>query len=153
MIDVLLNILKKEFTLVLKDVHALLVLFIMPMAFIMVMSLAMPDSEADNKEDQPKIGLIFLHEKDADLAAASALTQLPGFRTQKFTNKNNIREDIIDEQLIAMIVVPENYIQQLQINDVVEKNLDIFYSPSTPSQLRYLLMSSIRQVIALWQKG
>ena len=58
MIKLLSNILKKEFTLVLKDIHALLVLFIMPMAFILVMSLALPDSESDSK-DKPKIGLVF----------------------------------------------------------------------------------------------
>jgi ABC-2 type transport system permease protein len=151
MINILLNILKKEFTLVLKDIHALLVLFIMPMAFILVMSLALPDTEAENDKDKPKIGLIFQQEKDSQLSASDELTKLPGFHTQKFTNKNNVREKIINDQLIAMIVVPENFIQLLQDNEPVENNLEIFYSPSTPSQLRFLLMASIRQVVALWQ--
>ena len=64
MIKIFTNILKKEFTLVLKDIHALLVLFIMPMAFILVMSLALPDTESDNK-DKPKIGLVFKQQKDS----------------------------------------------------------------------------------------
>ena len=39
----------------------------------------------------------------------------------------------------------------LQNNEPTENNLDVFYSPSTPSQLRFLLKASLRQVIALWQ--
>lgn len=151
MINILLNILKKEFTLVLKDIHALLVLFIMPMAFILVMSLALPDTEAENDKDKPKIGLIFQQEKDSQLPASEDLTKLPGFHTQKFLKKNNVREKIINEQLIAMIIVPANFIQSLQNNEPVENNLEVFYSPSTPSQLRFLLMASLRQVAALWQ--
>ena len=151
MINILLNILKKEFTLVLKDIHALLVLFIMPMAFILVMSLALPDAEAENDKDKPKIGLIFQQEKDSQLPASEELTKLPGFHTQKFLKKNNVREKIINEQLIAMIIVPANFIQSLQNNEPVENNLEVFYSPSTPSQLRFLLMASLRQVTALWQ--
>lgn len=151
MINILLNILKKEFTLVVKDIHALLVLFIMPMAFILVMSLALPDSEAEDDKDKPKIGLIFQQEKDSQLLASEELSNLPGFQTQKFTNKSNVREKIINDQLVAMIVIPENFIQLLQKNEPVENNLEVFYSPSTPSQLRFLLMASIRQVVALWQ--
>ena len=151
MINILLNILQKEFTLVLKDIHALLVLFIMPMAFILVMSLALPDAEAENDKDKPKIGLIFQQEKDSQLPASEELTKLPGFHTQKFLKKNNVREKIINDQLIAMIIVPANFIQSLVNNEPVENNLEVFYSPSTPSQLRFLLMASLRQVTALWQ--
>ena len=151
MINILLNILKKEFTLVLKDIHALLVLFIMPMAFILVMSLALPDTETTGDKDRPKIGLVFQHLQDSQLPASQELTRLPGFNTQEVINIKNMREKIINDQLIAMIVVPENFIQLLQKNEPVENNLEVYYSPSTPSQLRFLLMASIRQVIALWQ--
>ena len=150
MIKLFTNILKKEFTLVLKDIHALLVLFIMPMAFILVMSLALPDTESEN-EDKPKIGLVFKQQKDSQLSASKELKKLPGFHTQEFVSEKNIRERIINDQLIATIVVPENFIQMLQNNEPTENNLDVFYSPSTPSQLRFLLKASLRQVIALWQ--
>jgi ABC-2 type transport system permease protein len=150
MIKIFTNILKKEFTLVLKDIHALLVLFIMPMAFILVMSLALPDTESDNK-DKPKIGLVFKQQKDSQLPASQELKKLPGFHTQEFISEKNIRERIISDQLIATIVVPENFIQMLQNAEPTENNLDVFYSPSTPSQLRFLLKASLRQVIALWQ--
>lgn len=150
MIKIFTNILKKEFTLVLKDIHALLVLFIMPMAFILVMSLALPDTESDIK-DKPKIGLVFKQQKDSKLLASQELKKLPGFHTQEFVSDKNIRERIINDQLIATIVVPENFIQMLQNNEATENNLEVFYSPSTPSQLRFLLMASLKQVVALWQ--
>ena len=151
MMKILLNILRKEFTLVFKDIHALLVLFIMPMAFILVMSLVLPDADSDTNKDQPKVGLIFQQPSDEHLPASQELTRLPGFNTQKTNTKDKMRERIIEDQLIAMIVVPENFIQTLQKNEPVEKTLDIYYSPSTPSQLRFLLMASVRQVVALWQ--
>ena len=151
MTNILINILKKEFTLVLKDIHALLVLFIMPMAFILVMSLALPDTEAEADKNKPRIGLIFQQEKDEQLLASKELTKLPGFRTLQYTVKTNVRDKIINDQLVAMIVVPSNFIQLLQQNEPIEDNLDVFYSPSTTSQLRYLLMASIRQVVVLWQ--
>ena len=144
------NILKKEFTLVLKDIHALLVLFIMPMAFILVMSLALPEADSDNK-DKPKIGLVFKQQSDSKLTSSEELKKLPGFQTQEFVSDNNIRENIINEQLIATIVVPKNFIQMLKDNEPTENTIDVFYSPSTPSHMRFLLMSSLRQVIALWQ--
>ena len=150
MIKLFSNILKKEFTLVLKDIHALLVLFIMPMAFILVMSLALPDTEADNK-DKPKIGLVFKQQSDSKLTASEELKKLPGFNTQEFISSSNIREKIINDQLIATIVVPANFIQMLKNNEPTENMLDVFYSPSTPSHMRFLLMASLRQVIALWQ--
>ena len=144
------NILKKEFTLVLKDIHALLVLFIMPMAFILVMSLALPDTESD-KKDKPKIGLVFKQQSDSKLKASEELKKLPGFNTQEIISGGNIRERIINDQLIATIVVPANFVQMLQNSEPTENMIDVFYSPSTPSHMRFLLMSSLRQVIALWQ--
>ena len=151
MMNILLNILRKEFTLVFKDIHALLVLFIMPMAFILVMSLVLPDADTDTNKDQPKVGLIFQQPSDERLPASQELTRLSGFNTQKINTKDKMREKIIEDQLIAMIIVPENFIQTLQKNEPVDKTLDIYYSPSTPSQLRFLLMASVRQVVALWQ--
>lgn len=150
MIKLFNNILKKEFTLVLKDIHALLVLFIMPMAFILVMSLALPEADSDNK-DKPKIGLVFKQQSDSKLTSSKELKKLPGFQTQEFVSDNNIRENIINDQLIATIVVPKNFIQMLKDNEPTENTIDVFYSPSTPSHMRFLLMSSLRQVIALWQ--
>ena len=134
----------------LKDIHALLVLFIMPMAFILVMSLALPDSESDNK-DKPKIGLVFKQQSDSKLKSSEELKKLPGFNTQEFISNSNIREDIINDQLIATIVVPANFIQMLKSGEPTENMLDVFYSPSTPSHMRFLLMASIKQALALWQ--
>ena len=150
MIKLFSNILKKEFTLVLKDIHALLVLFIMPMAFILVMSLALPDSESDNK-DKPKIGLVFKQQSDSKLKSSEELKKLPGFNTLEFISSSNIREDIINDQLIATIVVPANFIQMLKNGEPTENMLEVFYSPSTPSHMRFLLMASLKQAPALWQ--
>lgn len=150
MIKLFSNILKKEFTLVLKDIHALLVLFIMPMAFILVMSLALPDTASEN-QDKPKIGLVFKQQSDSKLSSSNELKRLPGFHTQEFAADENVRDHIINDQLIATIIVPDNFIQMLQKEEPIYNNLEVYYSPSTPSQLRFLLMASLRQVIALWQ--
>ena len=51
----ILYILKKEFLVMGRDVHSLLVLFIMPVAFILIMSLAMRDLFDTHGANQIKI--------------------------------------------------------------------------------------------------
>lgn len=51
-------ILKKEFLLIFRDIHALLVLFIMPAVFILIMSLALKNSYSDSFETKLKVAVI-----------------------------------------------------------------------------------------------
>jgi ABC-2 type transport system permease protein len=51
-------ILKKELLLISRDVHALLVLFIMPAVFILIMSLALKNTYSDTFETKLKVALI-----------------------------------------------------------------------------------------------
>lgn len=51
-------ILKKEFLLISRDIHALMVLFIMPAIFILIMSLALKNTYSDNIETKLKVAVI-----------------------------------------------------------------------------------------------
>lgn len=51
-------ILKKEFLLIFRDIHALLVLFVMPTVFILIMSLALKNTYSDSFETKLKIAVI-----------------------------------------------------------------------------------------------
>ncbi|WP_419770769.1 MAG: ABC transporter permease [Candidatus Marinarcus sp.] len=50
-------LLKKEFTLILRDIHALLVLFIMPTLFILIMSLALKNSYSNSVDVKLKVAI------------------------------------------------------------------------------------------------
>jgi tetratricopeptide (TPR) repeat protein len=60
-------ILKKEFKLIFRDIHALLVLFLMPSIFILIMSLALKNTYSQNIESKLKVAIISQNSKDIDL--------------------------------------------------------------------------------------
>ncbi|MFT5703566.1 MAG: ABC-2 type transport system permease protein, partial [Rickettsiales bacterium] len=62
-------ILKKEFLLIGRDIHALLVLFIMPALFILIMSLALKNTYSDSIDVKLNVGIV--SEKSADVADLS----------------------------------------------------------------------------------
>lgn len=50
-------LLKKEFTLIFRDLHALLVLFVMPVIFILIMSLALKNSYSNSVDTPLKVAI------------------------------------------------------------------------------------------------
>lgn len=57
-------ILKKEFLLIFRDIHALLVLFIMPALFILIMSLALKNTYSNDVDVKLKVAIISQENKD-----------------------------------------------------------------------------------------
>ena len=57
-------ILKKEFKLIFRDIHALLVLFLMPTIFILIMSLALKNSYSQTIDTKLKVAILSSSNKD-----------------------------------------------------------------------------------------
>jgi ABC-2 type transport system permease protein len=72
-------ILKKEFLVMGRDVHALAVLFIMPVAFILIMSLAMRDLFETHALNQIKILVVNQDKSDLSRAFVETLDKLEAF--------------------------------------------------------------------------
>ena len=75
-------ILKKEFLLISRDIHALLVLFIMPTLFILIMSLALKNTYSHNIDIKLKVGIISEVNKDTKYI-------------NNYLNKNKLFDSII----------------------------------------------------------
>ena len=65
---------RKEFLLLMHDWHALLLLFLMPLAFLIIMSLAMQDEFAQRAGQKIQVAVIDRDQSDASKALAAALS-------------------------------------------------------------------------------
>lgn len=146
--DMLLAVLKKEILLTLRDIHALMVLFAMPVAFILVMSLAL--QETDRQElKQFEVGIVFASTKDKQAAEATRLKTASEFNFIDYASLSIFSEHAEKDHLVAGVVVPENFFASLRADDAInQKPLEVYYQPTTPLPLRKLLLASLRQSLA-----
>ncbi|HID81960.1 MAG TPA: ABC transporter permease [Chromatiales bacterium] len=131
-------ILKKELLLVTRDIHALAVLFIMPMTFILIMSLSLKNTMEQETDNKPEIGLWL---EDSGHQLKSKLENIKGFQVASFQEIETIKESAKNDEINAAILIPKN------INSAEQPQLEIYYAPSTPPQLRQLILASISQVL------
>lgn len=144
----LLAIIKKEFLLVGRDIHALAVLFLMPMVFIFIMSLSLQDTFQDDSGKLIKIGFIFNSPNDESSIISKKLLNQTELQTVVYTSNIDIKKAVTDDELSAMIVLPKGFIHKLENNiatDDSESQLQLTYAPTTPQYLRKLIYASINQ--------
>jgi len=144
----LLPIIKKEFLLVGRDIHALAVLFLMPMVFILIMSLSLQSTFNDSSSQVINIGFIFDNPNDISSDLGKSLLAQPELRTAIYAQGANIKETITRDELSAIVRIPEGFIQQLAEAPLTGKNnklLQLYYSPTAPQYLRSLVYASISQ--------
>ncbi len=149
----LFTIIKKELLLVRRDIHALMVLFIMPMAFILIMSLSLQDTFQQSAADKIKIGLVFANSKEKDTPLGKSLLKLSGFQTLVYPERDVLFRRTQADNLAAAIILPEKFRASLQRSKKVapQDRLQLYYSPTTPSHLRKLILASVIQALASYQ--
>jgi len=142
----LLAILKKEILLTLRDVHALAVLFVMPMAFILVMSLALQD--VDNVGQKKfDVGLVFLDSKDKLHPVAKKIITNSIFKFRLYNDITEVRENARENNLLAAVVIPEKFFSKMN-TDVNSTPIQVQFSATTPLPLRKLLVSVLQKEVA-----
>ena len=162
----LFPIIKKELLLASRDVHALAVLFLMPMAFIFIMSLSLQDTFDEKPDKIIKIGFIFENPGDKSTDIGTKLITQPSLNTILYAPGISIKETMTKDALSAMAVLPNNFIQHLT-NTALEKDphtnknlinssenlIQLYYSPTAPQYVRKLIYRSMSQIIAGIQIG
>jgi len=151
----LLPIIKKEFLLVGRDIHAVAVLFLMPMVFILIMSLSLQDTFEEDSSKIIEIGFIFNNPEDKSTNVGEILLTQSDLKTVIYAPGTSIKKTMIKDELSAMVLVPEEFIQNLintsLTNKALSKNSDdllqLYYSPSAPQYLRKLVYAAINQKI------
>ncbi len=149
----LLPIIKKEFLLVSRDVHAVAVLFLMPMMFIFIMSLSLQNTFEDKPEKVIKIGFIFDNPDDQLTETGKKLIDLPDIDIVLYPAKTVTKDAITNDELSTMIILPAGFIENLNKNQNKNYLLQLYYSPTAPKYVRKLVYSAISQNIVKIQIG
>lgn len=138
-------IIKKEFLLIFRDIHALLVLFIMPAVFILIMSLALKNTYSDSIETKFKVVVVAKESLDITTFV-------------KDLNKSSyFSADLLDEESTKTLIYDKNYdfIIKLDSNfkNKINANEDYFqiqsYSKADINkEYFYILKNSIVEIIS-----
>ncbi len=138
-------ILKKEFLLLSRDIHALLVLFIMPTLFIIIMSLALQNTYSNTIDTKLQVAINTLSNKDT-----TYLTQeinKNNYFQAKITNNENIKELIYEKKFNFIVNIIQEYKTQINTN---KKNfhIDIYVNPSISLQNQLLFKNLLTEIIS-----
>lgn len=148
----LLAIIKKELLLVSRDIHALMVLFVMPVAFILIMSLSLQDTFQKKENDKPAVGFFIENETDKESPVVQLLTNLAGFQLIEY-HQQSIEKKVITDNLVAAIRIPHDFVKSFS-NKVITENpilLPLYYAPTTPDSIRKILLTAINLKLAVYQ--
>ena len=145
--------LAKEFKLVFRDIHSVLVLFAMPSAFIIIMSLAMQD-EFSSDDERARVEILLYnassHQSSKDLVRL--FQDVDQFAVVLIDEdiKSDAGYDVISTLVgrndKAYLYIPENYGVD---KNSTEKNesLSVWLSPKINTVTRQLIVSSLMQAV------
>lgn len=148
----ILYILKKEFLLIIRDIHAVTVLFIMPAVFIMIMSLAMRD--LFELHGTVSIDVLAVNQ-DAGKKSEPFLKAMDALRTFRFhlIEKEAAADKVADkvkEQMLARdykfaLIIKENFSAFVEKNGKGkdEKPLELLVNPAVNVQTQLVLKSAL----------
>lgn len=144
----LVNLLKKELLLLSRDVHALMVLFIMPAAFILIMSLSLQEKFQDEETQHLHIGLVFQEGVNQQHPIAQNLLRLNGFDVEVLADSRNALQE--DNSLIATIDVPPTFFSFVDAEETPpeQHRIQVTYAPTAPLTMQKLLSTALSRVIA-----
>jgi len=138
-------ILKKEFLLISRDIHALLVLFIMPTLFIIIMSLALQNTYSNTIDTKLQVAINTLSNKDT-----THLTQeinKNNYFQAKITNNENIKELIYKKKFDFIVNIVQEYKTQINTNKK-DFHIDIYLNPSISLQNQLLFKNLLTEIIS-----
>ncbi|MFA7082958.1 MAG: ABC transporter permease [Arcobacteraceae bacterium] len=138
-------ILKKEFRLIFRDIHALLVLFLMPAAFILIMSLALKNSYSNTLEVPLKVALTAPETPEINLFLKE-LSHNAYFEVT-LVSKSSLKKLLFEEKYDFALHLDENYKEKINKNDKTF-TIQIYSKPDTNKEYLSILKHSIVEVIS-----
>jgi ABC-2 type transport system permease protein len=138
-------ILKKEFLLISRDIHALLVLFIMPTLFIIIMSLALQNSYSNTIDTKLQVAINSIANKDIQYLTQEINKN--NYFQAKITNNENIKELIHTQGFSFVINIQENYKTQINTNKK-DFQIEIYTNPNISLQNQLLFKNLLTEIIS-----
>ncbi len=146
-------IFKKEFLLVFRNLHAVGVLFIMPMAFILIMSLALKDTYSNKLDTKLEVLLVTeISTKSIDNLAKN-LNKNNFFNINTTINKIDKKELLYDKSYDFIVKLPNKLFKALHEKQTDFK-IDIYTRPDIePQRLALLKNFLIKSISSIYVKG
>ncbi len=132
-------ILKKEFLLISRDIHALLVLFIMPTLFILIMSLALKNTYSDSIDVKLNVGII--SKKNNDITNLNKELNKNSFFKSTIINDTNLKELIYTDNFDFIIKISQDYKSKINKNKT-DFDIQILSKPDIQHQ-NYLMLKNL----------
>lgn len=140
--------LKKEFILVFRDVHSVLVLFVMPVVFIIIMSLAMQEQLSNDSDIRVNLKLSHLNKGEASFDLIKELNEnaFLNVELELITNpsdyfKSNDNEDSTQ----AIIALSDDFDKRTVEAKMDEPVIHLWLAPSVDSRTRIIIVSAIKE--------
>ena len=135
------HLLKKEFTLIFRDLHALLVLFVMPVIFILIMSLALKNSYSNSVDTPLKVAITSSKNNKSIETMIESINKNNFFDVTFLKVKDN-KETLYKDNYDFIVDIQRNYIERIKLNDKNFK-VNIYSKPDTSIQKIELLKKLI----------
>jgi len=138
-------ILKKEFLLLSRDIHALLVLFIMPTLFIVIMSLALQNSYSNTIDTKLQVSINTATNKDSEYLIQEINKN--NYFQAKTTNSENIKELLYTKNFDFVVNIVENYKSQINTNKK-DFQIKIYINPNVAIQNQLIFKNLLTEIIS-----
>ena len=139
-------ILKKEFLLVFRNLHAMGVLFIMPMAFILIMSLALKDTYA-NKLDKKLEVRIQVDVKSEQMTMLKEILNKNNFFNVTLNEKRSVAKTLLYDEAYDFVITFPNEIF-VKIAKKEDLNIELFSKPDVDQQRLALMKNVLKQALS-----
>ena len=139
---------KKEFLLVSRDVHALLVLFVMPLIFILIMSLAMRDAFAEKSQIRLK-AVVMCEEVTPDTVYfVKKLQESDGFEWSGSCS-SAVRAPLASlmekEEIMFGVSVQKGFDQMIAKGESNATKIEVLVNPEANPYMKTLLEGSVQR--------
>lgn len=140
----------KEFWLLKRDIHALLVLFVMPALFILIMSLAMRDAFAEHSAIHIKAIILDEESTTASGEAMGQLKKINGFDWIESTNQTSAKlsDEMLNKDVLIAVVLKKGFEKAVQSNSDVGEKVAVLVDPKVTPTIKMLFESAISGTVA-----
>jgi ABC-2 type transport system permease protein len=139
----------KEFLLLLHDWHALLLLFVMPLAFLVIMSLAMQDEFAQRAGQKLTVAVIDHDDTPASRAFVAAIVTSETVAVRNASGDGSLKQQMHDAGDAFGIEIKKGYERALpQAAAPLSERIVLFVAPDTTRQTELIFAGTLREILA-----
>jgi len=138
-------ILKKELLLISRDIHALMVLFIMPAVFILIMSLALKNTYSDNFETKLKVAVI--SNENIDITNLISDLNKSAYFSAKLISKDSYKSLIYEKNYDFIVEIDKDFKNRINKNDKTFE-INSFSSANISKEHFSILKNTIVEIIS-----